>query len=103
MERMISICIAGLILMVISYFIGYKGKVELLHSYHYKKTSPDNVKIFTRKIGLGLFVIGLGMLVTSIIGLLGYERLGVGIGISSAVVGVVFLIYVTIKYNGSLY
>lgn len=49
LEELIAEIILGLFLLFISYQIGIKGNITLLHGYHYTQLEPKDKKIFTKK------------------------------------------------------
>lgn len=91
--------IVGIILVVLGYLLWVKKKISLLHDYHYDKVAEEDKDTFCTISGRGIFIIGLGLLVTAvIIGItnspLSFIAMAVGF-----VVGLVFLIYAGLKYN----
>ena len=53
LEELIVEIVIGLFLLFISYQIGIKENITLLHGYHYTQLDPKDKKVFTKKIGIG--------------------------------------------------
>ena len=92
----------GILLIVFAYLIGCKGQIQLLHSYHYQNVSEEDKKPYTQKMGIGNFILGIGILMMPYLNLI-YMPLGYYTVIPFIIVGIVWMIVCTIKYNGSLY
>lgn len=91
--------IVGIILVVLGYLLWVKKKISLLHDYHYDKVAEEDKDTFCTISGMGIFIIGLGFLVTAvIIGITNspWSFIVMAVGF---VVGLVFLIYAGLKYN----
>jgi len=63
----IMVGIISIIFLVLGYLIWKKEKISLLHDYHYDKVSEADKRAFCTLSGQGVFIIGIGMLVTAII------------------------------------
>ena len=74
----------------------------LLHGYHYTQLDPKDKKVFTKKIGIGTLLVSIGILVMPIINLISHSELGYYIGLILIVVGVFYIIFIIVKYNGKL-
>ena len=75
---------------------------SLLHGYHYTQLDPKDKKVFTKKIGIGTLLVSIGILVMPIINLISHSELGYYIGLILIVVGVFYIIFIIVKYNGKL-
>ena len=95
LEELIVEIVIGLFLLFTSYQIGIKENITLLHGYHYTQLDPKDKKVFTKKIGIGI-------LVMPIINLISHSELGYYIGLILIVVGVFYIIFIIVKYNGKL-
>lgn len=102
LEELIAEIIVGLFLLFISYQIGIKGNITLLHGYHYTQLDPKDKKIFTQKIGIATLLIGIGTLIMPIINLISRSESGYYIGLLLIIIGVLYMIFIIIKYNGTL-
>ena len=60
------------------------------------------VKVFHVKIGIGTLLVSIGILVMPIINLISHSELGYYIGLILIVVGVFYIIFIIVKYNGKL-
>ena len=92
----------GILLIVFAYLIGCKGQIQLLHSYHYQNVSEEDKKPYTQKMGIGNAILGIGILTMPYLNLI-YMPLGYYTVIPFIIVGIVWMIVYTIKYNGSLF
>ena len=59
-------------------------------------------KVFTKKIGIGTLLVSIGILVMPIINLISHSELGYYIGLILIFVGVFYIIFIIVKYNGKL-
>ena len=102
LEELIVEIVIGLFLLFTSHQIGIKESITLLHGYHYTQLEPKDHKVFTRKIGIATFLVSIGILVMPIINLISHSELGYYIGLILIVVGVFYIIFIIVKYNGKL-
>ncbi len=68
----------------------------------YTQLDPKDKKVFTKKIGIGTLLVSIGILVMPIINLISHSELGYYIGLILIVVGVFYIIFIIVKYNGKL-
>ena len=68
----------------------------------YTQLDPKDKKVFTKKIGIGTLLVSIGILVMPIINLISHYELGYYIGLILIVVGVFYIIFIIVKYNGKL-
>lgn len=102
METIILIAV-GLLLLILGYLIGIKQKINLVHSYHYKRVAEEDKPIFCRKIGLGNAIIGGAILLIPLLTILiGAAAALIIAGIASIVAGYI-VISTIIKYNKGLF
>ena len=107
-ETIITLAIGALIC-----FLGIRnmmGDISSLHSYHRKRVKEADVKPFGRRVGLGTFICGLGVLIMSLctylatllvnetLVLVGTVALIVGL-----VIGCIISFSAMIKYNGGIF
>ena len=102
LEELIVEIVIGLFLLFTSYQIGIKENITLLHGYHYTQLDPKDKKAFTKKLGIGTLLVSIGILVMPIINLISHSELGYYIGLTLIVVGVFYIIFIIVKYNGKL-
>lgn len=101
-EECIFEILVGIFLIYIGYQIGWKENIRFLHGYHYVNVSEENRRPFTKKMGIGGVLVGVGIFVMPMInGLIGFEW-GYYIGLAVMAVGVILMVYTVIRYNGSL-
>lgn len=93
----------GIVLIVMGYLIGIKGKISLIHFYHYKRVAEEDKPILCKKVGLGNLMIGAAILLVPLLkGLVG-ETIALTIAGVTAVVAVIIVIAAIIKYNHGLF
>ncbi len=61
--------IVGLICIVLGLLIWKKQKASYIHTYHYKNVRQEDIPAYTRLIGIGLIVIGVGICLTGLLNL----------------------------------
>ncbi|MBR7082133.1 MAG: DUF3784 domain-containing protein [Oscillospiraceae bacterium] len=98
----IIIMLVGLALIVMGLLIWKKQMTGIIAGYHQKSVQEPDVPAYTRLIGIGLLIMGVGVCLTGIINLafqtgLGWIAYGVGL-----VTGMWLIIKAQRKYNGSL-
>jgi len=91
------------IFIVLGWRIWKKEQITLIHSYHYTKVSETDKKAYTEKMGKGIIIIGIGMIITGSIDFFtnsssGWIFFGVGF-----VWGFVIMIAAQKKYNGGMF
>ena len=93
--------VVGLLCVVLGLLIWKKQMITLVHDYHYKNVQKSDVPAYTRLIGIGLLLIGIGTCLTGIINLAfqtdaGWIAFGVGF-----IAGIWLMSKAQMKYNGS--
>ena len=98
---MIIEAVVGLLLAAMGFLIWKKQKVSLLHDYHYKNVKEEDLPAYTKEMGLGLIVMGLGIILTGVLDLIEssfwWAAMAVGF-----VIGLIMIIHAQKKYNGSM-
>ena len=56
----------SILFFILAYFVGVKGKINLIHFYHWKNVKDEDKIPYTKEFGKGLNIIGIGLVVTSI-------------------------------------
>ena len=91
----------GILCVVLGYLIWKKQKITLIHDYHYKNVRSKDVPAYTRLIGIGLILIGIGTCLTGIINI----AFQTNAGWIAFIVGFAFGIFMMNKaqktYNGT--
>ncbi len=108
MENIIS-AIIGVICIVIG-VLNRKGNISMLHSYHRKRVSDEDRLPFGKKVGLGMIIIGVAMILFSGLYFLAdnlneriYFIIGNIVFIIGFVVGLAITCYAMIKYNKGIF
>ena len=81
----------------------FKGNVSLVHSYHKRKIKQENLMSYSKTMGVGMLICGLGCLMNLLARLFHLfilGKIGVVIGL---VVGIVMMIYAQMKYNHGIF
>lgn len=94
--------LVGVLILYVSYQVGWKGNIRLLHGYHYLNVSSQNIQPFSRNMGIGGVIVGLGIAGMPIINWLTKWDFGYYIGLGAVVIGVIWMACTVIKYNGTL-
>lgn len=86
---------------ILGLLIWLKQKVSLLHDYHYSHVKNDDIATYTRLVGIGLIVTGIGVCISGVLFLvyLPYWWIPLLVGIST---GLTILCIAQKKYNGSM-
>lgn len=88
--------------MLIGYAIGVKGRISLLHSYHYHHVKDEDKKAYTKVQGSGLGLIGFGFVAAAFLRYATtyqFALYGLAIGF---IIGLIICVYGQFKYNGSI-
>lgn len=103
MEKNIIAIIVGIALVFVAYLIAFKGKIDLIHKYHYANVLKEDIKAYEKATGFSIFVVAVGVLSMSLVNMSVNENLGDKIGLGFVIIGVILLIYFSFKYNGGLF
>ena len=105
--------VAPIILGIVCIVIGVLnlcGNVSMLHGYHRKRVSAEDMPAFSRLVGIGTIIMGVGIGVGGVLSFLSetlsvptYHSVGVGILIAALLVGLGFSFYAMIKYNKGIF
>ena len=77
-----------------------KQKVSLLHSYHCKDVKKEDIPAYSRQMGIGIILIGLGICISGFLDLLNSKLWWLPIS-AGFITGFVVLHKTQMKYNGS--
>ena len=102
MGDVIGPVILGIIISILG-ISNMKGNISSLHWYHRQRVSPDDVKPFGKKVGLGTLIIGLFSLITYLTEIEVYTIIGATVLIPAVIVGLGLSLYAIIKYNKGLF
>ena len=108
MEGIIAILL-GVVCIVIG-ILNVLGNVSMLHAYHRKRVSAEDLPAFARLIGIGTILCGVGILMMGILTTLAnaldapiYETVGSGVLIAMLVVGLGISFFAMKKYNKGVF
>ena len=59
----------ALLCIVLGLLIWKKQKASLIHDYHYKNVKKEDLPAYTRLMGIGLLLIGVGICITGLLNL----------------------------------
>lgn len=103
MFELVLMIVLGFIFFILGWRIWKREQITLIHSYHYTKVSKTDKKAYTEKIGKGVIIIGMGIILTGIIDFVTHTAYGwvcFGIGF---VWGFAIILIAQKKYNGGLF
>ena len=88
----------GLLCIVLGLLLWKKQKISLLHDYHYQYVKREDIPAYTRRVGMGIVIVGAGIAAAGLLDLalspLWWTPLAAGI-----VPGLVLIILAQRKYN----
>ena len=94
--------VVGAAIIVLGIIIWAKHKVSLIHEYQYQNVKEEDIPAYTRHIGIGLIIMGVGICATGALNMfsspLWWIPLAAGI-----LVGIIIMSVAQKKYNGSLF
>ena len=79
----------------------YRGKTDLIHSYHQEKVKEPAA--YGKAFGKALAVFPLTMVASGGLGLLGSAPVAVGSLVAGLVIGIAAIVAVQKKYNGGIF
>ncbi len=92
---------ASTICTVLGLLIWKKQRISLLHEYHYRNVKKEDIAAYTREIGAGLIIIGIGIFLTALLELL-HSSFWWAPLFSGFFFGLIVMCRAQKKYNGSL-
>ena len=109
MGNVIGPVLIGLVISVIG-IMNMKGNISSLHWYHRQRVSPEDVKPFGKKVGLGTLIIGVAIIAFGLFSLITYLTdmevftiIGAVLLIPAIIVGFVLSIHAMFKYNKGIF
>ena len=93
----------GVLFLYLGFLLWRKGKIELIHNYHYKKVKEEEKKAYTGIMGKALTVTGIGLVVSGIMGLFDCSVRSFIPAIAAFVIGMGMMLYGQIKYNRGIF
>ncbi len=91
----------GIVLIVLGILTWKKQMVSILHAYHYKNVKKEDIPFYTRLMGIGQIVIGIGLCLTGMLRILTYNILSYSPFIAGFIIGLIIMHKAQIKYNGT--
>ena len=91
----------GITLIVLGLLVWKKQKISILHEYHYKNVSREDIPAYARQIGMGLLTIGVGIVVTGILELVISSFWWIA-SAAGFVIGLILIFRAQKKFNGSV-
>lgn len=61
MLELIIQLLVSFIMLLLGYLVGKKGRIDLIHAYHYRRVKEDDKRYYTAMVGRALSVIGYGV------------------------------------------
>ena len=97
----IIFAVVGLLLIALGLLIWKKQIITLLHDYHYRNVKPEDIPEYTRSMGIGLIVMGIGLCLTGILQIVP-DSIFTWIPLAANILAGLFIMHkAQKKYNGS--
>ena len=93
----------GIALMVMGFLIWKKGKINLLHDYHYRNVKKSDYPAYTKIMGQGQVILGASLIVTTLINNIFKTGLGWIVFAVCTVIFLIVFIKAQKKYNGGVF
>lgn len=93
----------GAALILCGLLIWKKNRIDLIHSYHYKRVTEDNKKAYSTAMGKGVLLMGIGVLLTGIINYVTESASGWICFVFSFIFGLTLVLRAQSKFNGGLF
>lgn len=103
MFEILFTALMGCLFISLGFIIWTKQKITLIHSYHYKRVKKEDIKAYTKGIGIGVMVMGAGILCSGLIHYytdFSFGWLGM---IISFVIGFTLMAKAQYTYNGGFF
>lgn len=109
MLEVIVLLILGILLIGIGISNG-KGNLKMMHSYHYKRVSNNDIIPFGKKVGLGTIIIGSSIAINGILCAMFYYTevqmyilIAKILLITGFIIGLIIIFYAMFKYNKGIF
>lgn len=93
------------VLFLVFFYLGYqikeKQNIKLIHKYHYANLKEKDIKNYTRLVGISLYVLSLGMLISGILIMFLPPKFMAFVFFGSFVISFFIMHMAQKKYNGS--
>ena len=90
----------GALLIWLGLLLWKKQKTGLLHDYHYKNVSAEDIPAYTRTMGIGLIIIGAGIVFTGVFDIFSSRLWWIPL-MAGLIAGLTVMHKAQKKYNGS--
>jgi FtsH-binding integral membrane protein len=90
----------GLLCLVFGLLIWKKQKVSLIHDYHYKNVRKEDIPAYTRLMGIGLILMGVGICTTGFLNLFESAAWWIPM-LAGFIAGFILMNRAQKKYNGT--
>ena len=91
----------GAMCIVLGVLLWKEQRVSILHDYHYKNVKKEDIPAYTRRMGIGLILIGAGIMMTGLLNLVNTSLWWVPL-LAGIVSGLAVIYRAQKKYNGSV-
>ena len=96
------VCMAvGVLCVILGLILWKKQKISLVHDYHWRKVKKEDIPAYTRLMGIGLLLIGIGCCLTGIIDLAFKTEAGWIAFVVGSIAGILQMNKAQKTYNGS--
>ena len=109
MLEVIVLLILGILLIGIG-ISNRKGNLKMMHSYHYKRVSNNDIIPFGKKVGLGTIIIGSSIAINGILCAMFYYTevqmyilIAKILLITGFIIGIIIIFYAMFKYNKGIF
>ena len=109
MFEYITLLVLGLGLIFIG-ILNRKGNIKMMHSYHYKRVSKNDIIPFGKKVGLGTIIIGSTLTINGILCAMFYytenemfEIIAKVLLIIGFAIGLIIIFRAMLKYNKGIF
>jgi len=102
MGELILQIIIGLALIIMGIF-NFKGNISMLHSYHRKRVKKENIIPYGKKVGTGIIIIGISIIIAGLFTILNYTNISNVILIIGLISGTIIIFYAMFKYNKGIF
>ena len=90
----------GAACVVLGLLLWKKRMISILHEYHYKNVKKSDIPAYTRQIGIGLSILGVGIIITGLLNLAHSSLWWLSLS-GGFIIGLIVMYKAQKKYNGS--
>ena len=102
MGELILQIIIGLVLIIIG-ILNMKGNISTLHSYHRKRVKKEDIIPYGKKVGTGIIIIGISIIIAGLFTILNYINISNVILIIGLFLGTIIIFFAMFKYNKRIF